>query len=172
MWCQRHKRSTGRVGIDRRPLPACINDSDYFWWKLSLSLLVPPKNCCCFLSISFFLSVVTFSSHCVNTAIWFHPADPCFGAQSFIFLFEKVRTGLSKKQQHGLVTGCKSNTNLLCDFSLSGMCFLPTKLMHRLLLVTAGEGSSSKNPRNSSFFFTSCYIFPVKLKLWQFKEHL
>lgn len=61
------------------------------------------------------------SSCCVDTHVWFHPADSCFAVKSFIFLL-KFQNWVRKVQQHGLFTGCKLNTNLLLEFSPSGTC--------------------------------------------------
>ncbi len=59
IWCQRYKRSAGRVGIDSKPLSACINESDYSWWKLSQSLL----------HTVVFFKLLLFSLHFLNQSL-------------------------------------------------------------------------------------------------------
>lgn len=146
------QRSTGRVGNDSQPLPAHINDSDQWWWKLSLSLLFTVVFKLLLFSPLFHINhYMKFLSCCVNTPIWFYPADPCFGVWSFIFLW-KYRTGWEKynitaySQGANQILICCSNSAAVGWFLFHFFFFLrlKTKLMHRLTAADDSRRRSSK----------------------------
>lgn len=137
-----------RAGIDSQLLSVFVNDSDCtcsqsLWHKV---FFFPFTKAAFLFSFFFFKSIITFSL-LLCQHIYLIPSSWSLFSRMIIYFPLKVQSWVRKKvQQRDLFTGCKSNTNLLCEFSFHGMCFASKNWTNAQASVGDSRRGSSGKP--------------------------